>query len=445
MLIISTRFVSEWLDPGAVQDAAALADGSPLDRLVFLGLILAGVVVLIRRHLNVVEVVRRNGWIVLFLFYCLLAVLWSDFPLVSLKRWLKVLGHPIMVLVIFTEPDPEEALRRLFRRCAYIVLPVSIMLVKYFPEWGRGFSFWTGEPENFGITTNKNALGQDCMVLGLFLVANLFRLRGVKSGGLARREEQLLCIGLLGMIWWLLAQSDSKTSLVALLAGVALMLSLGVGLVRRHAGAFIVTAVLVFATTQLNFDVYRSLVFSLGRNMTLTDRTALWDEVLKIDINPIVGAGFESFWLGERLERIWKIFPFQPVQAHNGYLETYLNLGYVGVCLLIGLFFATYRKARRDLQGNASSGRFRLGVLLAIGLYNYTEASFKALHVVWFVFYLIALEYETRRVEAESRAPFPLARRRLAPVGTSSVRQLEARDRTGVPASRPVRKSPVAR
>ena len=74
---------------------------------------------------------------VAFIVYCLLSILWSDFPFVSFKRWIKVLGHPIMVLVIFTEPDPKEALVRLMKRCAYIVLPVSILWMKYYPNLGR--------------------------------------------------------------------------------------------------------------------------------------------------------------------------------------------------------------------------------------------------------------------------------------------------------------------
>ena len=96
----------------------------------------------------------------IFFVYCLLAISWSDFPLVAFKRWIKVLGHPIMALIVLTEPDPGEALTRLMKRCAYVIVPVSILFIKYYPEWGRGFDFWTGAAFNTGITTNKNCAGR---------------------------------------------------------------------------------------------------------------------------------------------------------------------------------------------------------------------------------------------------------------------------------------------
>ena len=66
-----------------------------------------------------------------------------------------------------------------------------------------------------------------------------------------------------------------------------------------------------------------------------------------------------------------------PNEAHNGYLETYLTLGLIGVFLLIGLFVATFRKIRLELFRNFEWGRYRLGFLAAVILYNWTEAAFR--------------------------------------------------------------------
>jgi len=60
---------------------------------------------------------------------------------------------------------------------------------------------------------------------------------------------------------------------------------------------------------------------------------------------------------------------------------------------LIGLIIATYRKARLELLRNFEFGRLRLAFLAAVVVYNWTEATFKALHPIWFVFYIIALDY----------------------------------------------------
>ena len=92
----------------------------------------------------------------------------------------------------------------------------------------------------------------------------------------------------------------------------------------------------------------------------------LWTRLLGLHTNPILGTGFESFWLGERPEQLEGIFFFIPNEAHNGYLEIYLNLGLIGLFILIGLFVATFWKIRLDLFRNFEWGRYRLGFFVAV-------------------------------------------------------------------------------
>jgi O-antigen ligase len=132
---------------------------------------------------------------------------------------------------------------------------------------------------------------------------------------------------------------------------------------------------------------------AVGRDRTLTDRTLVWRDCLSIHINPIIGVGFESFWLGERQEIMNSKWFWHPNEAHNGYLETYLNLGLVGLFILIAMIVATFWKARRELLTNFHLGRFRVAFTMVIIVYNWTEASFKALHPMYFLFYLISLDY----------------------------------------------------
>ena len=143
----------------------------------------------------------------------------------------------------------------------------------------------------------------------------------------------------------------------------------------------------------MTFGVYTKVIALLGRNPTLTDRTEVWELAVQLQPDLLLGAGFESFWLGERLEKMWSKYWWKPNQAHSGYIETYLNLGYIGVCILAALFITTFRKIRLDLLYRPEFGRLRLGFLLAILVYNYTEATFKGVHLVWTVFYLIAIDY----------------------------------------------------
>ena len=152
-------------------------------------------------------------------------------------------------------------------------------------------------------------------------------------------------------------------------------------------------ALVLLAVAELTFGISGGLSETLGRGSGLSGRTLLWRRLLELDTNPIFGTGFESFWLGKRLERLEGIFFFIPNEAHNGYLETYLTLGLIGLFILIALIIATFWKIRAELFRNFEMGRYRLGLLAAIVLYNWTEAAFKTVSAIWFIFYIIAMDY----------------------------------------------------
>ena len=137
----------------------------------------AGALVLIRRRVNWNTLVAGNIWLFVFFLYWVVSVAWSDYPFVGLKRWIKDMGNLIMVLVILTEADPIQTVKTVFTRCAFVLLPLSVLFIKYYPDLGRYYSRWTWEPVYCGVTTEKNALGCLVLVCGLFLGAFAMTLR----------------------------------------------------------------------------------------------------------------------------------------------------------------------------------------------------------------------------------------------------------------------------
>ncbi len=392
MLLLGSRSVVLWLSALGIMKAGSVEEGNPLDALIYFSLILAGICVLNQRQVSFSEVLRNNAWLMAFIAYCFIAIVWSDFPFVAFKRWIKVLGHPIMVLVLFTEPDPKEALSRLVKRGAYVLLPFSICLIKYYPHIGRGYDEF-GAATNFGVAHGKNQLGALCLVIGFFLFWHWLNVwRADKSK--ARRNELLLSSGLLVMIGWLLAKAHSATSFLSLLVAVAVMLLVGRRWVNKKLiGTYVLLTVIAFVIADLAFGIFSYLVLLTGHGATLMGRAELWRQLLAYHVNPVFGVGFESFWLGNRLDFFHEGRPWTPNEAHNGYLETYLNLGLLGLFMLTGVLIATFRKVRHQLSLNLDWARFRLGFLAAVVFYNWTEVSFRGLSLVWFAFYIIAMEY----------------------------------------------------
>jgi exopolysaccharide production protein ExoQ len=395
LMITCSRGLSQWLNIFGlpVAGAPSVEEGSPLDACFYFVLIAAGFYVLNKRQVRFSEVFRNNGWLIAFLLYCFISIAWSDFPFVAFKRWIKILGNPIMALIILTEPDLEEALIRLMKRCAYVVVPVSILFIKYYPQWGRGFDPWGGGASSNGIADNKNMLGADCLILGFFFFWYLLQIWPLDRGK-ARRNELFLAGGFLMAIWWLFSQAHSATSFISLFIGALTVVFVGNRSINKNfIGTYMLAALVLLAAAELAFGISGGLSGALGRGSELSGRTELWTHLLELHTNPILGTGFDSFWLGERLQRLEGIFFFIPNEAHNGYLETYLNLGLIGVFILIALIIATFWKIRRELFRDFEWGRYRLGFLVVVVLFNWTEAAFKMLHPISFVFYIIAMDY----------------------------------------------------
>lgn len=439
MAIAGSRFFSQWLQMLGfdVPDAGHSAEGSTFDAVCFLALILSGVAVLARRRVSLAVFLQNNAWLGALLIYCLVSIVWSEFPFVSFKRWIKVMGHPVMALIILTDANPAQALRTVLKRCTFLLVPISILLIKYYPEFGRAFDPFTGKAFNTGVGTQKNDLGYTSMIFGLFFMWNLLTLK--RFGDLRNRREELgLSLLFLLLIGWLLKQSDSATSFSILLLGSVVMLVLGLRVIDKRAiSVYVLAAILLAVGAELTFNVYEVALQVLGRNPTLTDRTLLWADVLQLQNSPLFGAGFESFWLSPRLEELYAKWWWRPTQSHNGYIETYLNLGLIGVMLLCVSILAAFLRISRRFPTEFDWARIRLVYLLAVCAFNYTEAGFTGVHFVWTVFFIIALQYPRRRASA-----FPLA---SAATGTYPRRSPLLNASSSPPMGEPVQMTGAAR
>jgi exopolysaccharide production protein ExoQ len=406
VLIAASRPVSSWLNmtPPTDQPSAYL-EGSPIDRFVLAALLTLGLVVLIRRGQQVSNLLKANVPIILFFAYCAISTSWSDFPAVSFKRWIKALGDLVMVLIVLSDVDPAAAIKRLLARTSFLLIPFSMLVIKYYPALGRGYNHYTWTPYYSGVATDKNSLGLLCLVCALGAVWQVYG--APHSEETPRKRRHLIAQGaLLAMAVWVLWTANSVTSLSCFVMGTLVLVATRRFKLHRKATAahILVLVVLLFSFSVVFLDVASVLLEALGRNPTLTGRTDVWTHVIPLNPNPLLGAGYESFWLGERLQKMWSIYWWHPNEAHNGYLEVFLNLGWIGVVLLGALMVTGYRNAFAEFRSSPETGRVKLAYFVAAATYSFSEAGFRELSPIW-VSFLLATAAVPALIPAPEVAP----------------------------------------
>lgn len=421
MFLNTTHPLSFWLgmSPPGSYTTAAYVEGNPFDRNVFFVLQLAALVVLCRKSAKVGAILRKNPLLLVYFSFCLISILWSDFPVVTLKRWIKALGDVQMVLIILAELDPFAALSRILTRMGFFLFPLSILFIRFYPQLGRiPTNSWTQEP--VGVTQQKNELGIMCTMYGIFFLWMLLCVYRERKRPIQWRP--MLAYGtIIAMSAYLLSQCNSTTSIVGFASSAGVLWLASRRAVRPALVHFAVLAVLGLAVIALFFDPGGGLVESLGKDPTLTGRREVWALVLSLHTNPLIGTGFETFWLGSRLRFMLNALVNLPInEAHNGWIEIYLNLGWTGVCFIALLIVAGYKRIIFNIRQDPEKGCLFLGFLLCSLFYSFSEAGFRYGTVSWF-FLLLAIMGASQAVPlVNSIGPDPLRPANSEPEGKST-------------------------
>jgi len=412
LLISGSRPVSFWLNMQPGTSPEQLLEGSPVDAAIALGLIIAGIVVLVNRQAAIARLFRANAALLPFLAYCALSICWSDYPGVAFKRWIRLLGDFTTVLIVLTDRHPSRAMYWVLTRVGFVLVPVSMLLIKYYPDIARYYDPWTGRQFVSGVATDKNMLGMVCLVYGLGALSQFIVVYQTQKRRL--RVRRMIAYGaLLAMLFWLFSAADSMTSLTCFyMGGFLIIMTSFPKIARRQPIVHLLVAILVTASFGVLFlhAGEGAALAQMGRNPTLTGRTEIWTGLLRFAGSPLFGVGFDSFWLGERVQRIGASGGFLAGinEAHNGYLETYLNLGWVGVGLLLAIIVIGYRHIMVTLRRERSVGTLSLAFFVVAVIYNFTEAGFRAGSSVWFALMFSILVVPA--VPALERSPKPTRR-----------------------------------
>ena len=358
--INGSRSVSAWLGMGAGAEIAGQPPPvSVLDQVIAGALILLGAIVLSRRSRSLRGVLKASWPIAFYYSYCLFSLIWSDFPAWGFKRWIRGLGDLIMVLIVATDAQPTAALRRLLSRVGFVLLPASVLLIKYYPELGQSWDPWGSVQMFNGVATNKNMLGALVFVLALGAWWQILTLVRDRTDPDRKRRLLAQCV-LLAFGIQLLFTAHSATAGGCFVFGAGLMLITSLQRFRRRpAAVHALVIVIVLSGCLIELLGGRGAITgAMGRDADLTGRTEIWSIVIPMTPSWVGGAGFETFWVGPRVARIFnKVGGFGMTnEAHNGYVETYLNLGWLGLACIVLILMHGYRKAVSTFRHDSALG-----------------------------------------------------------------------------------------
>ena len=374
-----------------------------MDRTIFSLLTLAAFGILVSRSFQWRDFVVQNSALAFFLAFALVSVAWSDFPLATFKKWFRDMGVYMAVLVVLSDRRPLEAVRTVLRCVCYLHVPLSILLIKYFPSVGNSFSAWGGQ-EHTGVSTSKNMLGAVCLVSGIFFFWDTV-MRWHQRRDKRVKRVILVNIAFIGMILWLLNLSDSKTSTICLSLGCLVIAAARSSFGRRHINWFKALApisFLVYVILTVGFGMGGQLSQAVGRSADMSDRTRIWEVLLSVPVNPVLGTGYQSFWLGPRVQWVWaRLDGDNVLQAHNGYPQIYLELGLIGLFLVCTFLIATYRKICKRLKPLTPLGSLGLSLWTLLLFYNVTETCLEV-NLLFVTFLLAVIPVHDR---AEDRLP----------------------------------------
>ncbi len=392
-MIMASRPLGRWFTP--VSSGGNVAEGSTFDQWVLSCLIILAVLLLYIRRVNWSLFIKENRWLIFFYVFLGVSIFWSEYPFSSFKRWTKIFGIVIMGFIILSERKPLKALESMLRRSAYILIPLSVVFIKYFPQFGVSYTTYSGIPMGTGVCTHKNSLGILCSVLTFFLIWRIFI--KWRSGKLSISRLYILadgvviCLGLFLLFGG--GATYSATAILIFVIGTAWLVVLYryrnmTEYLSKHFKIVLIAMVVSF---MLFYSTLLPTVTSLlDRREDLTYRDRIWSSVLDIaSRNPILGTGYGGYWglaadsSGHRGVN----------QSHNGYIEVYLQVGVAGIMFLIIFIFKFCGNIRQEIEHTYDWGLFGMCFLLMMLLYNYSEASFISGNLTWSLMVILSIVF----------------------------------------------------
>ena len=330
--------------------------------------------------------------IVSIIVYCALSSLWSQEPLLTLRRTIALLIGFSYALYLVNRYSARQLIQLIFS-CLFYLLIFTFIAVMFFSGVHQGDEH---EGAWQGFTGHKNSLGR-YMAAGVIISFGLYTYYG---------RRRYIFIALVFAL--VLILSTSKTSLASCLIAIGFYF-LSVYLItgtlffgkNRHPVKLRVMIITVFVSivTFIFYLILPDVLELLNRDYTFSGRIKIWRYAMLIsgDFN-LFGAGYRTFWIDSVT---WDYFYYNPYwggskvtgNGHSGYVDVFVELGYVGVGLLVWFIYSYIKGLVRGYIKSTIITYISGPLLVFLIAYNLFETVFLSprMDLLWLILLLFYL------------------------------------------------------
>jgi exopolysaccharide production protein ExoQ len=364
-------FVNE---PTATRAVATSSAGGVLtDRLGKLLMFAFCMIFAMQRHQSVRRLSMQMKLVTSFPILALLLSPLSQLPTRTISSGALLLGSILLLYYIMSRYQLDQVLELLFVLGAGTVV-ASIVFAVALPQYGLDqmgghSSAWKG------IFSAKNYLGN--MALFFLTVTVSYRARTPFLQA-ARVSQIVFCLTAIAF-----SRAATAYMLTAVYMGYFVTLKSLHNFRKKDyfvvsfflLAAFLIVTVVIVAWPDFLFTL-------LGKDVTLTGRTEIWSAVLdSVAKRPLLGYGYQAFWLGLQGEsyRVILAVSWVLAQAQNGFLDVMLEMGVAGLTIVLLVFAFAFRDGLVCLFQSCDQTQLRavewyLAIVILTLFYNLDES-----------------------------------------------------------------------
>ncbi|MEZ6002157.1 O-antigen ligase family protein [Hyphomonas sp.] len=303
--------------------------------------------------------------------FALSSILWTPYPSQALKQGVYFILTPLFIIAIISILDARRAMRCLM----FSGWIAAFMVLQQYSTITNG-----------GPYSHKNYVALQMnfmMLLSLAAALNRNELRWIRLAALPFVP--------MGVVFVVSAGSATNLVLGGVgIIGLLVLRVLWVDMARVNnarsllflGGIVVVLSVLTAALAMPGEDFVGDVLGALGKDGTLSGRTAIWSAGRVVqEQHPVFGTGLAGFWQPDNGAA--QSINYHDYKAygtvltfHNAYMEVRVHLGYIGWALFIGTWIWQWQRAIRnwmvshDLEASAL-----LVLLLLVFTSSFTEST----------------------------------------------------------------------